>query len=350
MIRPFDLRDVSLIQRLAGQARPLALEWVAVEGVSPLREAMRAYLSRGHDGTVVLVERSPAHGVEAFGLMQTSATSGEPSDGSHPRGAVIVMMSPRPDTHEYVEAWGYLVHEFVVEAAARGLHHIVAEAAEGSSEWLALHAASFAPLIQQDVLKLSPGRSLEAAPHVPGLREQTKDDEPGVRALHARLAPKMTYHAELSFDALGASTRRDHGFVFVHGSEMLAHIAIHQGRRGYGLQLRFRPEAEPFAESILRCVLAHHTRHAQRPVYVTVRQHHSWLLPILDRLGFTHIASNVLMVRHIARHVQQPVWSQTLELETATVRRTHPASYELPAEGARSIEHVPNLPTHLHHP
>lgn len=322
------------------------MEWVAVEGISPLREAMRAYLSGGRDASVVLVERSAPHGIEAFGLMHV-LSPGQATDhqeNAHPRGAVIVMMSPKPDTHEYVEAWSYLLHEFVVEAAVRGVHHIVAEAAEGGSEWLALHAAAFVPLIQQDVLKLSPGRSVDAAASVPGLREQTKEDEPAVRALHARLAPKMTYQAESSFDMPCASGRHNHNYVFVQGGEVLAHIAVHSGRRGYGLRLRIRPEAEAHAESILRCVLAQHTRHPQRPVYVTVRQHHSWLLPILDRIGFTHLASNVLMVRHVARHVQQPVWTQALELEASTARRTHTASYGLPQEEARHTGHANTAP------
>jgi hypothetical protein len=63
----------------------------------------------------------------------------------------------------------------------------------------------------------------------------------------------------------------------------------------------------------------------RRPVYCTIRHYQSWLLPIFDELGFAHLVSTTLMVRHTAVRVQQPVWSTTPK--GATARSQNPISF-----------------------
>jgi hypothetical protein len=326
MIRPFDIRDVSVVQRLTALARPLACELVAVDGVNPLRDAMRAYMSGGRDHAIVLIERDYDHDVEAFGLMYIlpSANNGT----AQQRRAALVMMAPHAQTDELVEAWMYLAQEFASEAAQRGVHHIVAEVPEASGEAEALQGAGFAALIPQDVLKLANKLDEEDAPEVNGLREQTKDDEPLIKALHLRTAPKMTYQAEVSFDLLRATHRMDRGFVLMRASELIGHVSVRQGRRGYGMQALFRPEAEDEAKSMLQYALSRLQKYERKPVYVTVRHYQSWLLPLLDELGFMHMTSTMLMVRHTAARVHQPVWSSQA-IEGVVVKKPHSASINL---------------------
>ena len=326
MIRPFDIRDVSVIQRLTALARPLACELVAVDGVSPIRDAMRATMSGGRDHAVVLVERDAVHDLDAFGIMYVLPNANGDDDHSR-RGAALVMMAPHPQTDELCEAWMYLAQEFASEAAQRGVHHIVAEVPESGGEFEALTGAGFAPLIQQDVLKLALKLDPDAAPQVPGLREQTKDDDPQIKMLHLRSAPKMTYQAEVSFDLVRATHRMDRGFVLIRNNELIAHVSVRQGRRGYGMQALFRPETEADAKPMLQYALSHLLEKNPKPVYVTVRHYQSWLLPILDELGFTHMTSTMLMVRHTTARVTQPVWSQSLE--RAAVKKPSSASISL---------------------
>lgn len=336
MIRPFDIRDVSVVQRLTPLARPLACELVAVDGVNPLREAMRSYVSGGRDQAVVLVERDADHNVEAFGMMYILPHVDEANDVAASRRAALVLMSPHAQSDELVEAWMYLAQEFASEAAHRGVHHIVAEAPESGGECDALQGAGFAPLIQQDVLKLAILAETGDAPAVPGLREQTKDDEPLIRALHMRAAPKMTYQAELSFDLLRETHRMGQGYVLVHNNELVAHVSLRQGRRGFGMQTLFRPEAEHEAAPMLRHALANLLAGSRRPVYVTVRQYQSWLLPVLDELGFVHMTSTTLMVRHTAARVHQPVWSSST-IEGAAVKKPRSASINLDSRASAML-------------
>jgi hypothetical protein len=325
MIRPFDIRDVSVVQRLTPLARPLACEMVAVDGLSPIREAMRAYMSGGRDHAVMLVERDANHNLEAFGLMHVlnelnhHENHRDHADGGpQQKRAALVMMSPHAQSEEMVEAWMYLAQEFASEAAQRGVHHIVAEVPEAGGEAEALHGAGFVPLIPQDVLKLAGRLEAAPAPELPaGMREQTKDDEPLIKALHIRVAPKMTYQAEQTFDMLCGAHRADKGVVLERHNELIGHVSLRQGRRGYGMHILIRQEAEEDAQIMLQYALSRLALRERLPVYVTVRTYQSWLLPIFDGLGFVHMSSTILMMRYTAARVHQPVWSASPELAAA---------------------------------
>lgn len=344
MIRPFDIRDVSIVQRLTPQARPLACELVAVDGIAPLREAMRAYMSGGRDHAVVLVERDSKHNLDAFGLMHVLPEQNnhgnhhEQSDGNPQlRRAALVMMAPHAQSDELMEAWMYLAQEFAAEAAQRGVHHIVAEVPEAGGEAEALHGAGFVPLIPQDVLKLAGRLEALPPPELPaGMREQTKDDEPLIKALHIRSAPKLTYQAEVTFDLLRGTPRAEKGIVLERQSEMTGHVSVRQGRRGYGMHIQFRQEAEEDAQIMLQYALSRLAQRARLPVYVTVRQYQSWLLPILDALGFVHMSSTLLMMRHTAARVQLPVWSASPEL--AAAKKPTSASINLESRASQQAE------------
>jgi|GEM_PF-1202384 len=334
MIRPFDIRDVNVIQRLRPVARALAYEFMAVDGINLLRDAVTSYVTGGRDNNVVLVNRSAGEdgrdSAEAFGLMQlldtphASDADNHSHDQDRQRRAALILMSPGPDTDELVESWMYLAQEFAAYAASHGIHHIVAEPAEYGGEAEALYGAGFVPLIHQDVLKLATIGDDIAVDKLPGLREATKADEPLIRILHMRSAPKITYQAEITSDLLRATTPSDEGWLLEHESEVVGYVCIREGRRGHGLQLMFRPKAEDMARPMLLHVLQRIRRRRRGPVYCTVRAYQSWLLPILDELGFNHITSTMLMVRHTAARVHSPVWTGVREsaLTAKAIKRT----------------------------
>jgi hypothetical protein len=200
-----------------------------------------------------------------------------------------------------------------------------------------LHGAGFVPLIPQDVLKLAGRLEAAPAPELPaGMREQTKEDEPLIKALHIRTAPKMTYQAEVTFDMMRATHRAERGIVLERQNELVGHISVRQGRRGYGMYIQFRQEAEEDAHIMLQYALSKLAQRGQLPVYVTVRLYQSWLLPILDALGFVHMASTILMMRHTAARVHQPVWSASPEL--AAAKKPTSASIKLESRASQGNE------------
>jgi hypothetical protein len=338
MIRPFDIRDVNVIQRLRPQSRTLAYELTAVDGVNLLRDAVTSYVTGGRDNNVVLIHRNAhesaatngnptAPNIDAFGLMQIVH---DPNQTDGYKRAALVLMAPTPDSDETLECWMHLAQEFATHAATHGVHHIVAEPTEYGGEAEALQAAGFAPLIHQDVLKLAQLDALPdpASAKLDGLRETTKVDEALIRMLHMRSAPKLTFQAELTSDLLRATTPATQSWVLTDGNgaggggggEVIGHVAVQEGRRGTGLHMLFRPKAEELALPILHHALAYVRKRKRAPVYCTVRAYQSWLLPVLDELGFVHITSTVLMVRHTAMRVQQPVWKEVPEAAAIVAR------------------------------
>ncbi len=349
MVRPFDIRDVSVVQRLSPLGRALAYELAAVDGLSPLREALRAYASGGGDNRVVLVRRSHEHVAEAFGLVQLMSdpadtirddgAANESRNGVRSRYAALVYMAPVPRTEDMAAAWADLAQALVSYAAERGAVHVIAEAPDnGSSDGIreadALYSAGFSPLIHQDVLKLP--RVSEAcdapAEEVPGLRPQQDSDEPLIRLLTLRTVPKLMQRAETTSDLTRLTHRIDCGFSLFNKGELTGNVAIRRGRRGYGLQMLFHASAEDRAEAALRYALSHLCgRAGNRPIYCTVPSYQSWLLPALGRLGFVHVTSNVLMIKHTTATVKQPVWSLDAKAATGGVAHGKPNAHQADA-------------------
>jgi hypothetical protein len=308
MIRLFDIRDVSTVQRLSASGRALAYESAASDGLNPLREAMRAYVSGSRDHAVALVRRrQDSREVDAFGLMHLVPARSSSTD--EPRCAALVYMAPCPQSDEMEDAWTELAEAFVAHGAARGAQCVVAETPEDGHEVEALHRVGFSPLIHQDIMKLGALPEEMDAPDVIGLRPQTDKDDAYVKLLSMRMVPKLVQKAEASTDLTRLTHRADCGFLLMRNQDPIGHVSVQVGRRGYGMQVMFRQEAEDLAEPVLQYALANLCDRTRRPVYCMVPSYQSWLLPILDNLGFIHVTSNAIMVKHTTARVRQPVWS-----------------------------------------
>lgn len=305
-LRHFDLRDIGTVQRLSTQGRALAYEPAASDGILPLREAMRAYVSAGYDKTVALIRRDQAaKELDAFGLMELIPAHSQ----QRARYASMLFMSPSPRTEDQLNAWAELMDMFVTIAMDLGALCIVAEVAEGSSEANALQRIGFNHLIHHDIMKLGALPVEMEAAEVIGLRSQQDADEAHIRLLSMRIVPKLIQKEEGTTDLTRLTHRIDCGFMLMRNQEPLANVSIRQGRRGYVMQPLFRPEAEDLAEPALRYILANLCDRNRKPVYCMVPTYQSWLLPVLDVLGFTHITSNAIMVKHTTARVRQPVWA-----------------------------------------
>ncbi|MGQ9904805.1 MAG: hypothetical protein ACUVRU_10910 [Anaerolineae bacterium] len=341
MVRPFDIRDVSVVQRLSSLGRTLAYELTAVDGLSPLREALRVYASGNSDHRAVLVRRSHDQSGEAFGVLQLTSdpansahndgAAGELRNGTRSRYAALVYMAPSPHTEDIAAAWTDLAQALVNYAAERGAVHVIAEAPDNGNEADALHSAGFSPLMHQDVLKLARvSEELDApAEEMPNLRPQQDNDEPLIRLLAMRTVPKLMQRAESTSDLTRLSRRIDYGFSLFNKGELTGNVAIRRGRRGYSLQMLFHPSAEDQAEAALRYSLSRLCgRAGNRPIYCTVPSYQSWLLPALGRLGFVHITSNILMIKHTTAIVKQPVWSLDAKAAASGVAHSKPNAHQ----------------------
>jgi len=294
-----------VVQRLQSHARPLATQMIVVGGLHPLREAMRSYVVGANDPVVCLVDPGDAG---AFGMLRVLPDESS-ADVARQRGAALLLAAPMPHDEESAFQWVSIVHELAAGAAQRGVHHVVADVHDGSLEAGLLHAAGFAPQMQLEMLKLHGARNAfaDAAP-VAGLRPAARIDEPQIRSLHMRCAPRLTWAAESTLDALLGVMRVQRGYVLEHGSEVVGHVGFWHGRRGRAMRCLFRPEYEHAAGAALRRVLSEASY--RRATYCCVRSYQSWLAPILQEIGFVHVSTNVAMLKHTAGRVQAPVWTK----------------------------------------
>jgi hypothetical protein len=308
VIRHFDIRDLGMVQRLQAHARPLATHTIVVGGLHPLREAMRSYVAGGRYPVVCMVE---PEGGGSFGMLRVLPDESS-ADVARQRGAALLLAAPTPRDEGEAQRWVSLVQQLLAEAAQRGAHHVVADVHEGSLESHLLQAAGFAPQMQQDMLKLlgergaTPMRKAATVDRPPGLRAAEPSDEPAIRALHLRSAPRLTWAAESSLDALLGVMKMQRGYVLVDGNEVVGHIGFWHGRRGRAMRCLFRPEHESLAGPALRSVLSE--LRYRRATYCCVRGYQAWLAPLLHELGFVHVSSNQILMRHTAARVQAPVW------------------------------------------
>lgn len=338
MIRQFDIRDVSVVQRLSPLGQALAYEPVAVEGISPLPEALRSYAAGGIDNRLVMVRRVREPEVEAFGMLQMMSDDAGESPSPRRFGALLYI-APTPHDEAVAAAWIDLVQAMVSQAAERGAVHVIAEAPAEGYELGALQIAGFSPLVHQDIMKLARIPEELEPVEVNGLREQRDADDPLLKLLAMRTVPKPIQKAGSSTDLTRSMRRVDCGFVLFEQGELVGHVAFRRGRRGYGMHTMFLHAAESLAEGMLTHALSRLCgRSHKRPVYCTIPSYQSWMLPPLDRLGFSHVTSNVLMIRHTAATVQQPVWSIDAKTVPGRVARSRPNVHHsrvLPRAGRR---------------
>jgi hypothetical protein len=330
MIRLFDFRDVATVQRLSPIGRPLAYEPVAVDGLSPLRDAMRAYVPGGYDHAITLVRRnSDSRELDAFGLMHIFA--GKSSDHNGTKHAAMIVMSPSPQSDELTTVWAELAEVFIMQAGEHGVESIIAEVSDSGRESEALRRVGFSPLVHQDIMKLGALPAEMDAPEVMGLNRQEAGDEAYIRLLNMRVVPRLLLKADSATDLTRLTHHTDCGFIMIRNQEPLVHISLHQGRRGFGMHVLFRHEAEDLAEPALQYALANLCDRTRRPVYCMVPSYQSWLLPVLDNLGFTHITSNMIMVKHTTARVRQPVWSvQPRQAHTKLVKGDTKLQHRIP--------------------
>lgn len=329
MIRAFDIRELGAAQRLCVSGRMLAFELAAVDGLQPMREIVRAYVSgNGDAASAMVLHEDGEHGaLAALSVMRIfqHAQNGDGRVGL----ATLEFIAPAPDTSARFEAWTALAEGQSLIAAGRGARHTLAEAPEDSQEVDALLAAGFSPWMHQDALKMAGAPAGSAPDLAPWLREMSGEaDEASARWLSARVVPKPLQRAGAHHDLIRLAHRPVVTYLAASEGETQGWIAVYSGKRAFSIRTLFRPEAEALVRPSIECVIARLRRRAQRPIYCVVPSFASWQLPALDAAGFAHVTSNVLLIRTNLATVRQPVWS--VELASAQQKAAARHNVETP--------------------
>ncbi len=286
MIRPFDWRDVSLVNQLSDQGTCLDSITRLTRENQPLQNALLAYLMPGA-GAPTLIWRGD--GRTAFGQLRHRA-------GEELARALFVA----PRWSEDNPAWLPLVERLAVEAGERGGHNLIAEVDELSGEFEALRLAGFAIYARQTVWRLSG----EAAPTAPALavRAAGSADSLAISTLYANLVPRLVQQVE-------PPPRPGRGYVFERAGELIAFLDVRRGPHGIWVEPYLHPEAYDQADAMVGAALhmLAATQRAGRPVFVCVRRYQDWLQEVLQSAQFEWVGAQAVMVKRLAVRITEPL-------------------------------------------
>ena len=313
--RFFDLRDLRLVQRLQEHGQTLDYEGAGVDGISPLRDALHAYLLLGAGDRRTLV----LPGIDAFA--QYSCYKG--SNRVH-----LTYAAPVPTTEEHAERWIELLDQLVATLGAQGIHHIAAEASDDSPELELLQRVGFGVVTRQMLFCLDPPPYDDNVPAVPGLRAWQSTDDWGLRLLYANTVPQLAQQIETPVDYAFTSSRWQRRQVLERDGEIIAAFATRRGRVGNALRLLLHPQADAHVQGLIRHGLETLVGSPQQPVFCRVRRYESWLQMPLEASGFELVARTALLVKHTVARVMTPEWQQIPAVErrpemTTPVAQTH---------------------------
>lgn len=322
MVRPFDLRDMTLIRRLGERGVSLHTASALAENFHPLRGALRSMLVGGEFPTFVW---KPENGDRA-GFIQLRIANGATQ-------AHVLYISPRCGDDEHAPAangsdvlrsrdcaiWLALLDEAVAGVGARGIQHVIAEVDERSDELVVLRRAGFAVYTRQDIwlVRAPEYRPLGIAARP--IARRAPVDEWDIQLLYANTVPRLVQLVEPL-----PATGDGEGWVVRHGDELAAFVSMRRGAVATWLRFFIYPDAEAEADEIVAAALEVAFADEPELVYCCVRRYESWLPGALERAGFGVCSSQAVMVRHTVHHAARPMPETVVALEGQRVSASSP--------------------------
>lgn len=288
--------DLPLARRLIADRLPLDMCLLLTRGLPGLEELLLAAVPLTDRSTSTLILRS---GNESYlGQFRFRADR---------EAAQVTFLAPEPSTAD-PHAWATLLEALAFEAGKRGAHLLNAEVDPEHPGFPAFRQAGFAVYSKQVILRRLPGATPAGEARL--LRPATRRDTVGIMTLQTNTVPRLLQQAD---DLQPATEYR--ALVYEQGEQILAYLAIAEGRSGIVVKPYFHPEAYDRAPALVLAALAHLPRAAQVPVYLYARAYQDWLRGVLERMEFEAWAHQALMVKYTVVRVGrvQPVTLPELE-------------------------------------
>lgn len=312
MVRPFDLRDLTLIRRLGERGVPLHTVSALAENFHPLRVALMNMLVGGEFPTFIWKQ----DGGEKAGFVQLRVGRGPQANLLYisPR-CHLVGGSPGDDSLKAIDQsdcgiWLELIDEAIAEVGQRGIHHVIAEMDELSPELVILRRAGFAVYTRQDIWVASVATFKQPDASKPRLVRRHASDDWDIQLLYANTVPRLVQLVEPM-----PPIDEGENWVLRDGNTLAAHIHIHRGAVATWLRFFIHPDAESEAKDIVLAALDVAFASGAETVYCCVRRYESWLPGSLERSGMAIMGSQAVMVRHTVHHLPRVMAETSVALE-----------------------------------
>lgn len=383
MIRPFQLGDLFLVQRLGHQAAKLNIIQSLLQPRPALMIALGAVLpwAGGRANTYIL--RQQKNSLAHAGFIQAYRRTGRAE-------ADITYLSPALDTPRgHPAIWEKLLTHYVHEAASQKIYRIYADVPDQPLPVHSFTQSGFKIYTRQTIWRLnhhnasiveeSADRLLvenkeatNQAAHAYRIRPVKHEDEWALLRLYDRITPRDVQLAEGvqqrafeessldAYDGENGNGRSKNGskkhvkppildwwqsgysqtYVLTEKDEVKGAVLIGQGPSGTWLRL-LADTTDPDTEHI-RVLLRYgvetvYEKYANQPIYIGVRSYHGGLSSILAEYGFAPFTDLARMVRQVPLWIRTPVFKDQSVLDP--VRSPVPTTYStsknfyIPIEG-----------------
>lgn len=344
VIRPFQLGDLLLVQRLGGQATKLNAIKALLQPRTASVTSLSAIIPRFGARTNTFVLRQNRNSLAKSGFIQIQERTGRPE-------ADITLLAPALDTPRgHPAIWEKLLAYYIQQAAVRSIERVYADVPDQPLPVNTFTQRGFRTYTSQTIWRLTPENYPQIARTTPTtsaiqIRPQTPADIWALKRLYAKVTPKSVQRAE-GFEQgpmPNGSSRSENSFekslrlaslnqrvngtnsvkllmldwwhssqygvsVLTEKDEINGCILVGQGQRGIWLRLLI-DTLNPNTEHI-HALLRHGLQIANRnaaylPIYIGVRDYHGGMGSILKEYDFAPFTDQARMVRKV------PVWART---------------------------------------
>jgi hypothetical protein len=324
VVRRFNLSDILLLKRLQDQVVCLDLEAALLWSPAPLSLALLECLSLNQGRSATFVEENHATGRPAQGFLQAW-------DRSDRLSCDVEFLAPPLDgSTGSAQLWQELLEHLTTVKGESGLQRIFATVPDSGPAPDVFRQSGFSVFARRHILRLE-----ELPPDIGSdistcFRPARDTDAASIQRLRTAVIPRAVQNAEGGIhterDAVASllwwRSRQTREYVWKEDSGVKAHVRVVSGPHGHWLRLLLEPLVAGEADTVLHNSLCLLASYPPRPLYCATREYEGGLRGTLDSLGFEHMASELLMVKHTTVRARVPVnaLSPALEkgVETAT--------------------------------
>lgn len=283
--RPFDWRDLSLLNRYRNQGVYLHSALVLTRGSLLIPSAILSSVAPGAGIFTSVCEQGENEDESLIG--QTMQTQGSPL-------AQMTFLAPRPALAG--KDFSTLIEYMVVQAGERGALRLLADVEEHCEAFEPLRKLGFAIYSRQRIWKFP--EQVNGNSQTITWRTATDQDIIPVRALYNNIAPGLVQQAE------NFPLERLRGMVYWKGDNLQGYAEFKYGHKGIWVKPLVHPDVQELTKMLSGLLHNIPNRYA-RPVYVCVRTYQSWLDAALEELGAEASPPQAVMVKHLAISTKQ---------------------------------------------
>lgn len=342
MIRPFQLGDLYLIQRLSRQAMrlPCAQSFLQPHAMVPV--ALSAVLPWSTVRATTYVLRQEGHGLVHDGALQIVRRAGRTE-------ADILCLAPSiaaPSGHPAI--WTKLLSHLAHEAPALAIDRIYADVPEQPLLVNTFAGVGFQPYCRQTIWRhFAPSEDAAAVEPVDTVRPRTAVDDWALLRLYTKTVPEHVQAAEGMTGESGAqppfleNNRAENSVTYIalDAGIVAGAFQLTAGSSGTWMQLwadTLQPDSTLLSVVVGQALRVAAEKRWPVPLYVASSDFHGGLETILNEFGFAPFSDRVRMVKHVVKWVRESVSAPLPVAETTS--EVVPTSFAPPSAVPKSVQ------------